>query len=186
MINNKIDEQYQNILDKYMMKLVEWTEPIYHKLNFTPNQLTTLSLVFGLLCIFFILARLPVLASVCIFLSYYFDVLDGYYARKHNMETNIGYYYDRVSDFIVIFGIFSAIRKVHADRAGMINLVSTLLNVMIFINVGCQEKKLGKQDNSIMGMFRDFCFNEDVIHYSKYFTKSTYILFIIFILNICD
>lgn len=186
MINNKIDKQYQNVLDQYMMHLVELTEPIYKKYNFTPNELTTLSLVFGLLCIFFILSKSPILASICIFLSYYYDVLDGYYARKHNMETKIGYHYDYLSDFIVIVGISSAIRGVYENRSSMINIMSTLLNILIYINIGCQEKKLGKKNESITGVLQNFCYDEKLMYISKYFTKSTYILFIILILNMCD
>ena len=49
---SKIDQNYYNIIDNNLIQLSEYLSPTFKKLNFTPNGITTLSLVFGVLSIY--------------------------------------------------------------------------------------------------------------------------------------
>jgi len=41
------------------------------------------------------------LSAFSYLISYMFDCWDGYYARKYNMESKFGDYYDHVSDMFI-------------------------------------------------------------------------------------
>ena len=42
-----------------------------------------------------------ILACIYYFISYFFDVLDGIYAREYNMVSEFGDYYDHIKDIVV-------------------------------------------------------------------------------------
>jgi phosphatidylglycerophosphate synthase len=59
--------------------------------------------VFGLLAVIFLYKNKPMLSVICYFISYFFDCCDGYYARKYNMCTKFGDFYDHVKDWVINF-----------------------------------------------------------------------------------
>jgi hypothetical protein len=69
----------------------------------TPNNLTTISLIIGLLSgIFFIKGDL-ILGAILFQISYLFDAMDGKLARVQKKSSNIGELYDNITDRIKIF-----------------------------------------------------------------------------------
>ena len=109
MSGRKIEEKYENPFDNIIIDFAEKINPIFKKFNFTPNMLTTLSLIFGILSPYFIYIKYYNLAAFFYLLSYMFDCFDGNYARKYNMVTDFGDLYDHIGDlfkyilFIYIF-----------------------------------------------------------------------------------
>lgn len=93
---------FDNLSDEYIFnplsnKLLKY----FRYFNFTPNQITYLSALSGLLSLgFFIHSKLFV-TTIFYFLSYLFDCVDGRYARKYNMTSNYGMMIDQVTDVIV-------------------------------------------------------------------------------------
>jgi phosphatidylglycerophosphate synthase len=97
----KIPSNLENPLDSLLIDLSEPISKYFHTLYMNPNDITTFSLIFGIISILFLYKEKPVLASACYFLSYLFDVVDGYYARKYRMVTKFGDMYDHIKDWTV-------------------------------------------------------------------------------------
>ena len=98
----KIKREFENPFDNILIDICELVSPFFHKLNFTPNGITTLSLITGLLSCYFLHKNSPYMSVSFLLLSYFFDCLDGFYARKYNMVTKFGDYYDHVKDLVVV------------------------------------------------------------------------------------
>ena len=49
MTSRKIPNIYENPFDIFLINICEMMNPYFKKLNFTPNGITTLSLIFGIL-----------------------------------------------------------------------------------------------------------------------------------------
>ena len=91
----------EGFVDSIISLISEKTLPKFKKINFTPNGITTLSLIFGLLSVFLFYKKHYYSAALSYFISYIFDCTDGMYARKYNMVTKFGDYYDHIKDVIV-------------------------------------------------------------------------------------
>ena len=75
-----------------------------------PNLLTVVGLLFGFLCLIFTVNDRLLLAGLALFVSGFFDLLDGAVARQYGRVTAYGGFLDsvldRYTDLSVAFGIF--------------------------------------------------------------------------------
>jgi phosphatidylglycerophosphate synthase len=81
----------------------------FHQCGVSPNDITTISMILGLLAIYYVLQGRPILAAVIYLISYLFDCLDGIKARKFNQETEFGQFWDHLHDWTIFFGLLIAI-----------------------------------------------------------------------------
>jgi len=149
----KIPEEFENPIDNLIYKSVDDCCIYLKKLNFTPNMITTLSAIFGLLSIYFICQEKFILGGGLYFISYYFDCVDGYYARKYDMVTEFGDWYDHAKDVLVFAGIVWVLiyKKLYS---GLIFLVPILL--LTFIHFGCQEIYYDKGESKTLNFTKSF------------------------------
>ena len=68
-------------------------------LNIQANMITLTGFIFGLFCFYFIVKEMFICASIFLFLNRFCDGLDGALARLIG-QTDIGAFYDIVSDFL--------------------------------------------------------------------------------------
>jgi len=101
---SKLEDNYNSLIDSIFYNICEKIAPIFKKYNFTPNQLTTIKFLIGILAIKYLLQNNKYNFIYLMILSYFFDCLDGFYARKYNLSSDFGAYYDSLSDWI-IYGI---------------------------------------------------------------------------------
>ncbi len=101
----KLLPEHQDVVDYQLDKLVVILNPIFKSINFTPNHITTLSLIFGLITLYFLWKNHSVLAGFSYFVSYFFDCQDGNYARTYKMYSDFGSLYDHISDAVIIIGL---------------------------------------------------------------------------------
>ena len=86
--------------------------PLLLKTAITPNQITALSLSFGLLCaVCFILGNFiaGIIGALLLTASYTFDNCDGEVARIKNMSSEFGAKFDDLSDWMVDASFFAAL-----------------------------------------------------------------------------
>jgi phosphatidylglycerophosphate synthase len=170
----KINDDMECPCDNFVIKICEETAPLFKSLNFTPNMITTVSLMFGLLAYYAISIGNYKLACLHIFLAYYFDCLDGYYARQYKMETEFGDYYDHFSDtgkFILItYGIY--LQRPDIFTFVNISIVSILL-LLSLIHLGCQEKYHDEKMSPSMDNLKYLCNDRSMIGHTKYFGTGT-------------
>jgi phosphatidylglycerophosphate synthase len=101
----KLLPEHQDVVDFQLDKLVVILNPLFKSINFTPNHITTLSLIFGLITLYLLWKKHCVLAGASYFISYFFDCQDGNYARTYKMYSEFGSLYDHISDAIIIIGL---------------------------------------------------------------------------------
>lgn len=81
---SKISFEDENPFDVLLIKLSEVVSPyIREYTSLTPNGITTLSTICGIISLYFLHIKQIFLFSIFFILFYFFDVLDGYFARKY-------------------------------------------------------------------------------------------------------
>jgi phosphatidylglycerophosphate synthase len=144
----------------------------------TPNMITSISLFFGLLACYFYYKSYYVLAGLSYIISYFFDTMDGYFARKYGMGSVFGSYYDSVSDGIVLLIIGYLLYKKNNFKKNWIKPL--IFFVFIFICLGCiyqascQEKYTKKTQeehvNDSLAILNNVkCKDFNHMKYSRYF-----------------
>ena len=123
----KLNGNDENPIDNVLIDISDYLCPFFKSLNFTPNGITTLSLIFGLLSVYFLYKGKLYLFALTYFVSYYFDVLDGHYARKYNMTSDIGCLYDHIKDVSVILLIMVVL--CYNNWNNKKNLIKFLINL---------------------------------------------------------
>jgi hypothetical protein len=136
---NKLKEEHENIFDIYICNSIDSHIHIYNQLGLTPNMVTTLSLITGILSAYMILKKKYKIAGILFFIAYYFDCVDGKVARKYNMTTKFGDYYDHGSDIIKFLVLMYVLYKDNYIRFKTIGIVILLLVILCFYHLGCQE-----------------------------------------------
>ena len=125
---SKLPRELESPIDRYVLELCDTLLPIFHNIHFTPNGLTSLSLVTGLMAVNFIFRNNYLLGIICIWVSYLFDCMDGMFARKYNMVSKFGDYYDHIKDIAVGIMLFFVILS-KFGKHGKLNIL--LLSLIV-------------------------------------------------------
>jgi phosphatidylglycerophosphate synthase len=124
----KITCNCENPLDNILINISDYMCPYAKKYGFTPNILTTVSLIFCGIAALLLLNSFYYLAAFMYLISYYFDCMDGHFARKYKMVTKFGDYYDHFADTIKVILILYILYK----SPNFINPV-VLFNLIYFV-----------------------------------------------------
>jgi phosphatidylglycerophosphate synthase len=99
----------ENIFESYFSKLSKKLLPFFIKTNLSPNQITLISGIFGVIGSFLILYGdfyLNIVSGVFIQIFAILDLVDGDIARHKKMQSNRGMwldiFFDKTNDFIII------------------------------------------------------------------------------------
>lgn len=167
-MSRKLPRNLECPLDNILMDIAESMCPSFYKIGFTANGITTLSLITGLLSIYFIYKHQYKLGGIFWLLQYFFDDMDGLYARKYDMVTKFGDTYDHVKDAL-IYILLIIVFIIQKKYFGIVLLFISLL----FINfvLGCQEFYYGKSESPSLTITKKLCpckNREDAINKMKY------------------
>ena len=155
----KTPTEYENPVDNEIYRGVELIAPSFYKLGFTPNMVTTIANVFNMACIYSIFQKHYAWASAFYFIGYFFDCLDGYLARKYNMVTQYGDWYDHISDTLKFIGVCFALYKLNRFQflICLPLIIVSLLCTCVFFSF--QEKLYDKSDHSAsLELLSKLCF----------------------------
>jgi phosphatidylglycerophosphate synthase len=95
-----VKKKYQDPIDNAIYKSAKYIAPTFKKLSFTANDITTLSNISMCITLILLLHAKYYWACLFVFLAYYFDCLDGFFARKYKQTSKFGEKYDHYSDII--------------------------------------------------------------------------------------
>jgi phosphatidylglycerophosphate synthase len=191
---NKLSDDIDCPIDVQLYKFINTHLHLYYNIGFTPNMVTTFSILFGLLAAQQILRKNCKFAALMLVLSYYLDCVDGKLARQYNMVTHFGDLYDHIGDITKIIAIFVALFasvKKTTDSQWAYLSIFIVLTIIQFMHLGYQEAIYDKSEESvILNMWRKmvaFDSNpEETIHYTKYFGCGTwYLCFALLIIFWC-
>jgi len=152
------------------MKYLEPVAEIFVTLKITPNQISLLSLLAGIVCALLFFRREFLLGSLALLASAIFDLIDGSVARKTDAHTNFGAVFDwivdKYVDALVLLGIgLAGIQIVSqyisvtpmADFAVVAfaiigSLMNTFIKPVVYAEIGYREKVEGKIDDPLEGI----------------------------------
>ena len=183
----KLKEHHENPIDNIIYIIVEILDPIFYRLNFTPNIITTLSLITGLLSGYYFYKD-NILCIPLYILSYILDCSDGYFARKYNMTSQFGDFFDHISDAIKSIVIFYIIYiKAKPEFKNKIFLLILLFTILSLYHISLQELVYNKpEDSKSLNLINKYInLNKDNIVWSRYFGGGTIILVIVILIYLC-
>ena len=131
------------VLDRIVSDNILYTLPFWHNIGFTPNSLTTLSLICSIICLFFIHKSNSLYALVFLILRWYFDYADGMLARKYKQTTKFGDWYDHITDWFFWFGITYMIYIKSKTKSFHISIL-VISTILFGMHQGCIEKANSK------------------------------------------
>lgn len=185
----KIESEFENPVDNLFIKISEVISGPLVKIGVTPNMITTLSFICGLISVYLLYKDHYLWSGSLFVLGYFFDCMDGYIARKYNMISKFGDLYDHYTDIIVNISLLIVFMCKKMDTK-----LKVILFILIFIfifcsltHLGCQEKhyELIEKKNSKDGILYNLvklCKRKEMIGITKYFGTGSYTIFIFLII----
>jgi phosphatidylglycerophosphate synthase len=166
---NKLPRQLDNPIDYAFYDLSDRLSPIFKRMHFTPNQITTLSFIAGLLAVMLFRQCHRSLfywgaGVVCLWISYFFDCMDGIYARRYKMATAFGDVYDHAKDVIVVI-LMIVLLILHYTLSSVERIILVFIVVGGIIltecHVGCQQTYhtlvTGRKSEGVLQMHVNLC-----------------------------
>jgi archaetidylinositol phosphate synthase len=150
-------------------RFIRYLEPVadvFVRLRITPNQISMLALVAGIICAYLFLERSFIWGSIALLISAIFDLVDGSVARKTNAHTNFGAVFDwivdKYVDALVLLGVglsgipivsrYFAIPPAIVALAIIGSLMNTFIKPVVYAEIGYREKVGGKIDDPLEGV----------------------------------
>lgn len=181
-MGRKIQREEENPIDNLLYDISEYISPTFYKLNFTPNLITLLSFLNTLVSLFFFNKDKPIYGSIFLIISYFFDCLDGYFARKYNMISKIGDYLDHGTDLFLIIGLFYLLYNKNDYTIFKIKFVILLfLGLLSMLHLGCQERIHDQKHSPSLSFTKlvapcDKTTCKNLIKHTRYFGMGTIVL----------
>lgn len=151
-MQDKISYLYYQISDKISPSLKKISN---NKL--TPSTITAIRLLVFIISIYNIYLENYLLGAILFNIYYFMDCLDGSYARKYDMVTIFGDYFDHVVDTICFTIILLMI--LYKFQINYILIVLILLINSVF-HIGCEEQYIKLQNsnhNNTLNIMRSTC-----------------------------
>jgi phosphatidylglycerophosphate synthase len=194
---NKIPQELDNPLDNFINNIVDTQLDLYKKLGLTPNGITTISLILGLLTSYYAYNDKYILATITWILSYYFDCVDGKMARKFKMTSKFGDLYDHSSDILKHIILFYVLyKKLNKETTTIKYIIIGILCIIFFLTIaqlGCQEKLTRKITNKetespTLHIAEYFVFTEceTQMKFTRYFGPATIIMYIALVMLLLE
>jgi len=181
----KLKTELECPVDNLLYYLVQPISTICKKLNITPNMITSISIVFGILAIYFLYKNKFLQFTIMFCLYYLLDIVDGYHARKYNMCSKLGDYYDHTRDAIILTSVSSIILYRFYKLKMWKSMGIFIASIISFqIHMSCQELHIDDIDinhqcHSETLAFLNFCKSKKWINFTRYFGMGTFIFIII-------
>lgn len=179
---HKLPIEFWNELTYIIKKPIPYITTVLHNTNHTPNIITSYSFIFGLISIHYLINNNIKMFMLTYFMSFYCDVLDGYFARQYNMTSKFGDYYDHFTDiliFVIIVKIISKKYKKYITKK--IKILFFIFVLMLIVNTGCEKLYSTTNVKETLDVCIYLCPIKSLINITKYFDVTIFV-FVMFIL----
>lgn len=175
----KINRINENPIDNILIDICEFISPVIYKLKITPNMITTIGVFFNILSLYVFFKGKKYQAAFYWFMNYFCDCLDGYIARKYNMVTEFGDWYDHVTDLIGFISLLVLLYYTNNNIIVIIPLI--ILSMLSMIQMNNQEKISNSSKSTTLDSMNGIIKYIPTINikYSRYFGSGTFHLAII-------
>jgi len=190
----KLAPTQENFMDYFFIRLSDYMSPYIRRTSesITPNHITTMCVISGVFALRSLYNGYHFQFLWWAILTYFLDCLDGHYARKYNMCTIFGDFYDHITDWIYyilviyIAFIIRGIKYEYKKYQYFIMLLLIIFFVGMLIHLGCQEDIFSNERNEYspcLALFRGFCKNPTIsIQWTKWLGCGTFNLVLLFII----
>ena len=183
---SNLDNPYDNLMIYFSLKSLSF----FYSLNFTPNMLTLVGGMFMILSIIFIIKYKFVYAALLYAIAYWFDCVDGQYARHYSLTSKHGEQLDHLIDLFrnILTCISIYIIKIPTSKKLIfvaLYIISTLTNVYASNCIQNYYYSHSKTDDKYhMKDQMKFCKENpgEQLKYVRYFGSGTKIFVIIIFL----
>lgn len=148
-------------------------------------MISYINICFSILCIYYLYFHNYTYAVIYLLLTYLFDSLDGFYARKYKIETEFGDLLDHYSDYIFYSCLYYILLfKLKFKHHNYIILIIIILTISSLYHLACTEHYTtnNHKTNGQLKKLVKMCANKKNINYSKYLGPGTLIISISIIL----
>lgn len=189
---NKLPPELDNPLETVLNNQIDEHLPVYYALGFTPNGLTTLSLLAGLCAVALLFFGHGRWAAVSWFVAYYYDCADGKLARKYQLTSPFGDVYDHASDIFKHFLLLSLLawRLRNQRYRYVLAGVGAVLIGLSAAQMGAQERYLhahgeAQHASFVMSALDALVWTDDCrtqIQWTRFFSPVTLTLYLMGVL----
>ena len=172
---NKLSSETENPLEVLLLKMTAALLPAFHATGHTPNVITTYSFVCGLASVYCLWNYQVGLFATLFLTSYFFDSMDGQFARAYRMTTRFGDAYDHFTDAVVaILLVWVVCVRKRRPITWQLALLITLGVVLCTIHVGCiQRHKPEDIGWESLDVLAPACVHPEWIHWARFFSGAT-------------
>ena len=176
----KISKDIEGPIDNIIIDIASHYSDSYKKHGYTPNILTTISLIFGIISAFLFYKSFNVLAFIMFIIAYYYDCADGFFARKYNMTTEFGDMYDHISDVSKILLIFSIMYCKNKNKFITFLPIMIIPFMLSLIHLGCQEIIYDTNESPSLHHLSYTCISkpDKIMKFTKYFSTGTFFIIV--------
>ena len=184
MSGRKIDIKYQNPIDNVLIDIAESLNPIFKDIGFNANGITMISILFKILFLYCLHKKLYMYSIIYYIIQYFFDTMDGNFARKYNQTSDFGDKLDHISDSLtIIFAVIIIIKNKNIifKNKIIIFIINIIFLIIMNIQLGCQEKIYNSNSNkeSMLTPLEFLCKDKNkLLPITKYFGSGTYTMII--------
>lgn len=148
-------------ITKYRDRLIHFIDPLarlFAKIGLTPNQITFISLLFGIASALLYAYQHVWLAAGALLLSGLFDFIDGGVARINHRESRFGaaidWIADKYVDCLVIIGIaFSGLADPRIAAIAVFgSMINTFIKPVVYAEIGFDKREDGKIKDPLEGV----------------------------------
>ena len=144
---SKTNNEYEGPIDIFLYEQCELVSEFFYNTGHNPNIITTYSFICGLLSVYYYYHKNINYFLIFICLSVFFDALDGYFARKYNMKSDFGEYYDSITDgLVVILLLYVAYNKYYNNIKPWMVYSLVIMLLLMHYELSCQEKIINNQN----------------------------------------
>ena len=143
----KIPAELDCPFDDWMVDISSPFFDTWGQLGITANYLTIIGGIIQLIACFFLAKRYGLLAGFLWLFGYYFDAIDGCYARYHHLASAYGDILDHGKDWLCTIILFIVIIKYYKWRT-FDTIFWALLVIMVGLFTGAQEQYIHTMKNS--------------------------------------
>lgn len=184
---NKLPDISECPVDYCLLKFIDTHLHWYYKLGLTPNMVTTLSIVMGCAAAYAVQQQQYNWGAGLFGLAYYLDCVDGKLARRYNMVTTFGDYYDHFGD---MFKFSLMLYVLYKNQSRPLNSMQQyfkygvwLLTALLLVHIGYSETLYPGNESVTLAPFKYLVQMDpephQTIQFTKHFGNGTLILFVV-------
>lgn len=177
----KIPKKYQDPIDNVLYDLADFISPTLKNIGITPNMITTIGFSIGLIAAYLFYKDQYTVSSLLLLISIFFDSLDGHMARKYNLGSEFGKYYDMSTDIIRTFTLYYIMYLKNRIKFYKIFILSALFFIFSLSHLTCQQKEL-KEKHYVYDKIQFLCYSKKSMLITRYFGSVMFCFLLSFLI----